>query len=81
MLMSADWSDLTPRLLLVARFCLSQYGRSEGRHGRRPGQFVLEAVMDVVEGRYEPQLVRSPFAVIAPRICYLIRIDAEGKEW
>jgi len=77
MLSSADWEEVTPRLLAVARFCLSQYGRSVGRHGTTPEQFMMRAVMDVLEGKYEPVIIRSLFGVIAPRIAILVHLDAE----
>jgi hypothetical protein len=80
MLSSADWADLTPRLLAVAQYRLSQYGRTVGRHGTTPDQFVMRAVMDVLEGKYEPVFIRSLFSVIAPRIAILVHLDHDHHD-
>jgi hypothetical protein len=79
MLESADWTELTTRLLGAARFCLARNHRRVGLHGTTPEQFVMRAVMEVLGGTYEPVILRSLFDIIAARIAYLIYHDLTRK--
>jgi len=82
MIEAADWSDLTPRLLVWTSFRLSKYKRTAGRFGTEPHQFVTRAVGDLLEERYEPTIIRSLFQVLAARIAVLVHLDAEeGRKW
>lgn len=81
MIEAADWSDLTPRLLVWTSFRLSKYKRTAGRFGTEPHQFVTRAVSDLLEERYEPTIIRSLFQVLAARIAALVHLDAEGRKW
>jgi hypothetical protein len=80
MLESADWTELTTRLIAYARFCLAREGRRAGPHGTTPEQFVMRGVKDVLGGTtYEPILMRSLFDIVAARVAYLIYVDVKPK--
>ena len=74
-----NWEELTPRLLAYASLSLTRYP-SRIRSGRTPHDYVVRAVMEVLENseHYSQTAPKSMFDLVAVIIAQLIAADVHG---